>query len=87
MVQYVTKRRDTKAQRGGLCMDEDEGRYYFLQLLSAVEYCHKHHVAHRSAKEDSFMVPTKRSAGRSFQGRGGQGNGRRGRDSWATCGA
>ena len=50
MVQYVTKRRDTKAQRGGLCMDEDEGRYYFLQLLSAVEYCHKHHVAHRSAR-------------------------------------
>jgi len=47
MVQFVTKRRETKAERGGLCLDEDEARYYFLQLLSAVEYCHKHHVAHR----------------------------------------
>lgn len=40
MVNYVTKKRETKSQRGGLCMDEDEARYYFLQLLSAVEYCH-----------------------------------------------
>ena len=47
MVQYVTSKRATKAQRGGLCMDEEEARFYFLQLLSAVEYCHKHHVAHR----------------------------------------
>lgn len=47
MVQFVTKRRETKSLRGGLCIDEDEARYYFLQLLSAVEYCHKHHVAHR----------------------------------------
>jgi len=47
MVQFVTKRRETKSLRGGLCIDEDEARFYFLQLLSAVEYCHKHHVAHR----------------------------------------
>ena len=47
MVNYVTKKRETKHTRGGLCMDEDEARYYFLQLLSAVEYCHRHKVAHR----------------------------------------
>eukprot|EP00983_Pelagomonas_calceolata_P126934 1161350-Pelagomonas_calceolata.AAC.19 len=47
MVNYVTKKRETKHERGGLCLDEDEARYYFTQLLSAVEYCHKHQVAHR----------------------------------------
>ena len=47
MVQFVTKRRETKHTRGGLCIDEDEAHYYFIQLLGAVEYCHKHHVAHR----------------------------------------
>ena len=47
MVNYVTKRRETKHERGGLCLDEDEARYHFTQLLSAVEYCHKRHVAHR----------------------------------------
>lgn len=29
MVGFVTKRRETKAERGGLCLDEDETRYYF----------------------------------------------------------
>lgn len=47
MVNFVTRRRETKHERGGLCLDEDEARYYFVQLLSAVEYCHKHQVAHR----------------------------------------
>ncbi len=50
MVSYVTKKRETKHERGGLCMDEDEARYYFVQLVSAVEYCHKNHVAHRYVK-------------------------------------
>lgn len=56
MVNYVTKKRETKHTRDGLCMDEDEARYYFLQLLSAVEYCHKHHVAHRDLKLDNTLV-------------------------------
>jgi len=47
MVNYVTKKRETKHERGGLCLDEDEARYHFTQLLSAVDYCHKHQVAHR----------------------------------------
>lgn len=29
MVAFVTGKRETKAQRGGLCMDEDEARYFF----------------------------------------------------------
>lgn len=29
MVGYVTKKRETKNERGGLCLDEDEARYFF----------------------------------------------------------
>ncbi|GAX76556.1 hypothetical protein CEUSTIGMA_g4002.t1 [Chlamydomonas eustigma] len=58
MVTFVTKKRETKHTRGGLCIDEDEARYYFLQLLSAVEYCHKHHVAHRDLKLDNTLLDT-----------------------------
>ena len=29
MVGYVTKKRETKDQRQGLCLDEDEARYFF----------------------------------------------------------
>lgn len=53
MVNYVTKKRETKHERGGLCLDEDEAHYYFVQLLSAVEYCHRNHVAHRSAMSNA----------------------------------
>lgn len=56
MVACVTKKRETKHERGGLCMDEDEARYYFVQLLSAVEYCHKNHVAHRDLKLDNTLL-------------------------------
>jgi serine/threonine protein kinase len=58
MVGYVTKKRETKHERGGLCLDEDEARYYFLQLLSAVEYCHKNHVAHRHVLPSSLSRPS-----------------------------
>ncbi len=47
MVAYVTKKRDTRHQRNGLCLDEDEARFFFKQLIWAVGFCHKHHVAHR----------------------------------------
>ncbi|KXZ42321.1 hypothetical protein GPECTOR_162g136 [Gonium pectorale] len=56
MVGYVTKRRETKHERGGLCLDEDEARYYFRQLVSAVEYCHKNNVAHRDLKLDNTLL-------------------------------
>jgi serine/threonine protein kinase len=47
MVGYVTKQRETRDQRGGLCLDEDECNYYFRQLIWAVQFCHENHVAHR----------------------------------------
>lgn len=47
MVAYVTKRRDTREARGGLCLDEDEANYFFRQLIWAVQFCHNNHVAHR----------------------------------------
>jgi hypothetical protein len=47
MVAFVTKRRETREARGGLCIDEDEASFFFRQLIWAVQFCHKNHVAHR----------------------------------------
>jgi hypothetical protein len=47
MVGYVTRQRETRDQRGGLCLDEDECNYFFRQLIWAVQFCHENHVAHR----------------------------------------
>jgi len=47
MVAYVTKRRETRESRGGLCLDEDEANFFFRQLIWAVQFCHNNHVAHR----------------------------------------
>lgn len=33
--------------RDGLVMEEDEARFFFTQVLNAVEYCHMNKVAHR----------------------------------------
>lgn len=33
--------------RDGLVMEEDEARYFFMQIINAVDYCHKNKVAHR----------------------------------------
>mmetsp|Transcript_9712 Transcript_9712/g.18147 ORF Transcript_9712/g.18147 Transcript_9712/m.18147 type:complete len:425 (-) Transcript_9712:282-1556(-) len=56
MVNFVTKRRDTKNERAGLCIDEDEARFFFRQLISAVDYCHRNHVAHRDLKLDNTLL-------------------------------
>ncbi|GFR50263.1 hypothetical protein Agub_g12450, partial [Astrephomene gubernaculifera] len=56
MVGYVTKKRETKHERQGLCIDEDEARYFFRQLISAVEYCHRNNVAHRDLKLDNTLL-------------------------------
>ncbi|EFJ44395.1 hypothetical protein VOLCADRAFT_118773 [Volvox carteri f. nagariensis] len=56
MVGYVTKKRETKSERAGLCLDEDEARYFFRQLISAVEYCHRNNVAHRDLKLDNTLL-------------------------------
>jgi serine/threonine-protein kinase SRK2 len=33
--------------RDGLVMEEDEARYFFSQIIDAVDYCHRNKVAHR----------------------------------------
>lgn len=38
--------------RDGLVMEEDEARYFFIQILNAVDYCHKNKVAHRCVLGD-----------------------------------
>lgn len=40
----------------GLLMSEDEARYFFKQIISAVDYCHRHHVAHRDLKLDNTLL-------------------------------
>lgn len=42
--------------RDGLVMEEDEALYFFKQIMSAVEYCHKHQVAHRDLKMDNTLL-------------------------------
>ena len=44
MAEYVTKK---IPYGGGMCMGEDEARFFFTQILNAIEYCHQHQVAHR----------------------------------------
>lgn len=45
-----------KAQAAGLFLSEDEARYFFKQFLSAVKYCHSHHVVHRDLKLDNTLL-------------------------------
>lgn len=56
MVAYVTKRRETRESRGGLCLDEDEANFFFRQLIWAVQFCHNNHVAHRDLKLDNTIL-------------------------------
>lgn len=35
---------------------EAEAKNYFLQLFSAVEYCHSHKIAHRDIKPENLLV-------------------------------
>ncbi|KAK9806506.1 hypothetical protein WJX73_005212 [Symbiochloris irregularis] len=44
------------AQQSGLFLQEDEARYFFRQFITAVEYCHKHNVAHRDLKLDNTLM-------------------------------
>lgn len=56
LTEFVMSRFDTVHLRNGLCLDEDEARFFFRQLLSAVEYCHSHQVAHRDLKLDNTLI-------------------------------
>lgn len=42
--------------RDGLVMEEDEARYFFTQVINAVDYCHKNKVAHRDLKMDNTLL-------------------------------
>ncbi|DBA96843.1 hypothetical protein WJX82_009463 [Trebouxia sp. C0006] len=44
------------SQHSGLFLSEDEARYFFRQFIGAVEYCHKHLVAHRDLKLDNTLL-------------------------------
>ncbi|DBA66108.1 TPA: hypothetical protein ACH3X2_003106 [Trebouxia sp. C0005] len=43
------------ADPSGLVMAEDEARYFFKQFISAISYCHQHHIAHRDMKLDNTL--------------------------------
>jgi len=40
----------------GLVLDEDEARYYFLQVVRAVDFCHRNAVVHRDLKMDNTLI-------------------------------
>ncbi|GMH37429.1 hypothetical protein BSKO_05302 [Bryopsis sp. KO-2023] len=56
LTKYVSDRWDTVQDRGGLFLAEDEALFFFKQFISAVEYCHKHSVAHRDLKLDNTLL-------------------------------
>ena len=45
---------DKVVERGRF--SEDVARNYFCQLLSAIEYCHKHDIAHRDLKPENLLL-------------------------------
>ncbi|GMK57787.1 hypothetical protein CspeluHIS016_0406210 [Cutaneotrichosporon spelunceum] len=40
--------------KGG--MDENEARRFFQQMISAIEYCHRHHIVHRDLKPENLFL-------------------------------
>ena len=37
-------------------MNEDEARRFFQQIISAVEYCHRHKIVHRDLKPENLLL-------------------------------
>lgn len=37
-------------------LSENEARQKFWQILSAVEYCHNHHIVHRDLKTENLLL-------------------------------
>eukprot|EP00884_Botryococcus_braunii_P019410 jgi/Botrbrau1/6152/Bobra.331_2s0042.1 len=46
----------TLAKPGQLVMSEDRARYLFRQSIEAVNYCHRHYIAHRDLKLDNTLL-------------------------------
>ncbi|KAK8846590.1 hypothetical protein IAR55_005676 [Kwoniella newhampshirensis] len=42
-------------------MTEDEARRFFQQMISAIEYCHRHHIVHRDLKPENLFLDTRRN--------------------------
>ncbi|KAF4075121.1 hypothetical protein AMELA_G00231040 [Ameiurus melas] len=40
-------------------LSEDEARKTFGQIVSAVEYCHRHHIVHRDLKAENLLLDNK----------------------------
>ncbi|CAK0779486.1 hypothetical protein CVIRNUC_004786 [Coccomyxa viridis] len=55
LTSYVANRWQV-AQHTGLFLSEDEARFFMRQFIPAVDYCHKHNVAHRDLKLDNTLL-------------------------------
>ncbi|WVR04282.1 hypothetical protein IAU60_001282 [Kwoniella sp. DSM 27419] len=42
-------------------MSEDEARLFFQQMISAIEYCHRHHIVHRDLKPENLFLDSRRN--------------------------
>lgn len=51
---FVFRSSDYLTSNGHL--SEDEARKKFWQILSAVEYCHSHHIVHRDLKTENLLL-------------------------------
>ncbi|QDZ22005.1 serine/threonine-protein kinase [Chloropicon primus] len=54
LFKYITKK--VKPVSKYQAMSEEEARYVFKQVLSAVDYCHKRHIAHRDLKLANILL-------------------------------
>ncbi|WVQ83879.1 hypothetical protein IAT38_006023 [Cryptococcus sp. DSM 104549] len=48
-------------QKGKHGMTEDEARRFFQQMISAIEYCHRHHIVHRDLKPENLFLDSRRN--------------------------